>query len=1178
MVATRMLRGLVLATACVLFGAAQSASAAHFSDSFWATIPVGTTIVHDARGDERVVFALHEPVANCSAGNGTASHCRFLAASHTINVATEIGSVSDFLKSVSDGEVDVVKIGSQLRELDFRAFSPAVLKAKTSDEDEVKAQVAANKAVVTSVVAGLKRLPLILDRAQRINSLEDTVSAVMTAWNGLSGDKVTGCGTYRGTFQQHLALVAAFDFAFDKDEDNKVLKQCVKIIVVSMAALTEMRQLCDAFGAVDPANDIKLIYDVLIRAAKAQKAPTDDLDAAKGSVNASADSFKDGSTTFKNQMGDLLKSKDDLHDAVADVYKSDAWRLAVSGNSAAADASTVLTASILTRHDQFSDQLTNLEGDIKSTANERLSQIGKVDSKIDELHQKKMGQIDSMSGKFQGQHDQRMGRLTGIDNKVQGITSQAKSGFSMVQGKLDTLQTNLGRVIDGVSDIVKNDAALTTQELKQSLAQAFQQTQSKIGSIDDKLDAQAAGVQDALMQTRMQLQQSYEQTTSVLAGASQQMSATVVSAFEVIRTAVVDAARQTQDIVSSRVIANGARLSEQLVEFDKKIEYIDGRLTVLAGEVATLEDKLMVTNAILQDLAASAEVVAVGIEDMIGEIKEIFFQSTFQDLTDRYSSLRGSYTDVLASPDNAETMSALKLSCQQARANDLFLSFLNLVDIEDEQIPTQLEAFQFDATKYELFGMQVITVLDEVSMLATLCSGLLYRDDMTEDELRRKATDHARLIRHAAQQFTRHVDEVVPAYMIHQHVRDELEKASVQELGGDAATRAQRVSAIQTRLQTSAGAFAQITVLAAPRGGTIKVTHLEEQYPDVDLSNIRRFGMMVSANKAMAVFWGTTLQLPPSEPLDQEALLRQGIYRGNLTTDAGCTVAQDARFYPKCGNCVCDHFEDFASTKSASAGRVVTIFNSTSIDSDFAISSVFDAHVDYFMEQIRLDVALDEPALAAIKAETLDKQRQRQQRVLWEGYAENGKFHVVPGDVKGTILTQNEMTLTLNYGSHAFRRIVPLFCNSKPQQVQYNTTATVTYQCREVVRKSLGDGTEAYVARGTPTTRLDAAVCVETATTTGKMDCRVSGGFDSISGDVTALHVGRFVRDLTVYAGQARSGDFAVCKGCEGNALLASAGLSGVQSVAMETPNEAVLPYTAARCEKITDTIMVCKT
>ncbi|KAJ0391168.1 hypothetical protein P43SY_011403 [Pythium insidiosum] len=836
---------------------------------------------------------------------------------------------------------------------------------------------------------------------------------------------------------------------------------------------------------------------------------------AKNGLSSDKGQFGNRTQAFKDGINEFLQGKKDMYENVGDLMKSDMWKMAVNGNSAAADASAVFAATLLTRHDRFSSKLTNLESDIRGNSAERVRELGKADQKIDEFHQKKTQQITTMTKKFGDQHAERSGRLTKIDNRVQGLNTKAKAGFQDVQKKLDGLQGKLGGVIDGVAELIKNDAALTTRELKDTLAKSFEYTRNKIGVIDEKVTRNGEMIQVALDNTKTLLHDGFDKTNRVLVASSERMSAVMASSFQVLRNTVVDAAQHTQDVVSSRVIANGAKLSEQLVEFNYKLEYVEGRLVVLADQVSTLDERLQVTNMIMQDLAASAELVAVGLESLVGDIKEILFQQAFEDLRDRYSSLRYNYQNSLASPEDFEMMNALKQSCQQTQAHDLLLSFLNLVDIEDEQIPKQMEYFKFEPQRYEAFGMQVITALDELSLLSTLCSGLLFRDDVTEEDLRRKSRENARLIRHAARQFTRHTSEVIPAYLISVRVRRELEDASKMELGGSDAMRNKTVAEVKDRLQQIVGTFARVTVLVAPQGGTLAAQHLEEQYPAVDLSNVRRYGMMLSANKVMAVFWGNTKQLPATEPLNKDELLRQGIFRGTVSTGAGCIVAQDNQFYPRCINCVCEHFEDFASNTSATAGRVVTIYNSTAIDSGFFITSVKEAHVDYFIDQIRLQVALDVPALGAISTTVLDQRRAPQQQMLWEGYADNGKFDVVPGDVKGTLLPANELTLTLNYGGNAFRQIVRLFCNGRPLVVDYKRAAEkfpvqLTYQCREIIRTAVDPSSDAVLVRGQPTDRMDVAVCLDMAD--GSTNCRVTGGFDTIEGSIKAIRIGRYER------------------------------------------------------------------
>ncbi|GLD95654.1 hypothetical protein PINS_up004331 [Pythium insidiosum] len=579
-------------------------ASAHFPDSLWERIPVGATVVHphSSRSLELVIRNASDPHHR--------RHRSLAAAS--VNINEMVPKINAFFSKIASASISALPdLGKDLAALDYRALNPKYSKAKGSGDDSTKSLIKDNGEIVKVTTENIQKLSKSLERAALATALRDITSAVSSAWNTITADggRVRGCGIYKGMFSQRMSQLASMDLPADDKEPFEALQASVRVLVTAMTMVTALRQTCDTFGEVDPVTDIKLIFEVLIKAAKLQKLDDSGIKDAKNGLQSDKGAFGNRTQAFQDTIKDYLKGKKDMYENVGDLFKTDVWQMAVNGNSAAADASAVFAATLLTRHDQFSNKLTNLESDIRGNSAERVRELGKADQKIEEFHAKKTQQISTMTRKFGDQHAERSGRLQNIDTRVQGINTFAKGGFQDVQRKLNGLEGKIGGVIDGVADIIKNDAALTTRELKEKIAETFQYTRGKIGVINEKVSRHGDQIQVALENTKTLLHDGFDKTNRVLVASSERMSSVMVSSFQVLRSAVVDAAQRTQDVVSSRVIANGAKLSEQLVEFNYKLEYVEGRLVVLADQVSTLNERLQVTNQILQDLAASAELV-----------------------------------------------------------------------------------------------------------------------------------------------------------------------------------------------------------------------------------------------------------------------------------------------------------------------------------------------------------------------------------------------------------------------------------------------------------------------------------------------------------------------------------------------------------------------------------------
>lgn len=140
-------------------------------------------------------------------------------------------------------------------------------------------------------------------------------------------------------------------------------------------------------------------------------------------------------------------------------------------------------------------------------------------------------------------------------------------------------------------------------------------------------------------------------------------------------------------------------------------------------------------------------------------------------------------------------------------------------------------------------------------------------------------------------------------------------------------------------------------------------------YANANAKTALRRGIQVSKNKKLAVVWGNTKQLATALPLDATTLLRQGIFRGNVTVSpptSRCFLVLVPEFYPVCdpATCACTHYEDFVSDDDPTAGRAVTRFATNDYASDFVVDAVHDASVDYVL----LAAALSVKQLPLLKA------------------------------------------------------------------------------------------------------------------------------------------------------------------------------------------------------------------
>lgn len=1145
----------------------------------WAAIPIGKS---PWRRLQQV--AIHTNATIAASTSRSTVHRRL---DDKNSLVQKLNDLEAFFNKLNGMTIEQILPETEARNLDFGALNVGMQVVHDSGQSK-SVDAALDKAsdAVKVVIQNLENLnkALIIVRAQQ--EVIQYLNNVFYQWTANSNNRATNyaefaknCKSIESTGANTLRYLSRAEVP---DESPKEFPLA---IARGMLVVVAIKQSC---AGANKRTDVNARSDFDYVATFLEQAKVEGAEALRAKLKA-ADGESTGNSYSNGKMQDTINgafdSNDDFFDAINNVTDSDAWRAAMGEDQDAADLAKLQAMAIAKSHQVITKSLTKLDDKVQVTHDERMVKIGSINVNIDGWHTKKMEKIGTMKSVFTGQHNERMDKLGKIDSAVTTVNNKARQGFQGVQDKLYGIQDQLVGKIAQVGDLVTQDKEQTIAYLSDELRKSAQVTYAHISKIDNQVTRGGEEIMNSLERTKSLAEQQYAATGNTLVSASEATGQLISEAFEVMKVTAVNGFNQVLDIVSTKIADTANAISADLAVVDRQLDFVNNRLVVVENAAASLENKLEMTNIMLQNLDASVDGVMNELGKFSNTVKQILMENDVTDLHRRYSGIRSAYQLYMENDASSSTQKRLEDACTGQKAYDLFLSYLHLIDIEDSRLPRQMDAFGHNVNNYKRFGMTVIGALRNLSMLSNICTGIAFQG-MTQEDLELKVREHNELIRHAAGQFTRHVEEVLPVYMIRYYVKKELQAWSTQQWGGDVATQKERAETLREELQASVGDFAQITVFYA--GGTdgtnqIQLLHLDEQGSNAtDIASIRRRGAMVSDNKRLAVMWSATKQLPADEhnKMDNTLLLKQGIYRGSVSTKnnaAGCVVAQDPTYYPRCyANCTCQHYEDFASATDANAGRALSVFNSTAFESDFTIASTTDPYVDYFMEDILVEVeGLGTVAYGELRAPTLSKERVQKDRILWEGYTNTGKFNAAVSSVKGTLLHNNEMTLSLDYSATttgSFRQTLQLFCSGRRQEKVFRIPSIkISYTCHEVVRSSLPEDSEAFVMSGVPTARLKNAVC--TQGDGGKL-CRVVGDFESITDDPTALEIGSNIQDLTLYEKPGWKGSFVICKGCTVGELF----LGGITfgSLALKTPQASLLPYLDLKCEKILDVLMVC--
>ncbi|KAJ0391937.1 hypothetical protein P43SY_006022 [Pythium insidiosum] len=229
------------------------------------------------------------------------------------------------------------------------------------------------------------------------------------------------------------------------------------------------------------------------------------------------------------------------------------------------------------------------------------------------------------------------------------------------------------------------------------------------------------------------------------------------------------------------------------------------------------------------------------------------------------------------------------------------------------------------------------------------------------------------------------------------------------------------------------------------------------------------------------------------------------------------------------------------------AGRAVTYLAEKSFDSDFLVESVFSAGVDYTLHFVQLNIgslaggAADAQLLADVVAASGPDAVS--QPVLWEGRTTSGRFDVVPGGIRGTVLRENEVVLTLSQGATQYRLPFSLFCDGQAKLIRLaQPELELRYACAQTRRAAspsrIAKAGFPIVSPGLPAKRLERAICSQDGP---RRYCKARGGLaisehraadGGVATTKPVLRFGASVPDVTLFTDNGFRGTFAICRAC----------------------------------------------
>jgi hypothetical protein len=850
----------------------------------------------------------------------------------------------------------------------------------------------------------------------------------------------------------------------------------------------------------------------------------------------------------------------DYAQRIANFTAQKGWKAMMESNPVARELGTAMALGIGMKYNQKMDRLSKLDDRIYSTYKEKQELLDVASNKVWDYHGQIMTQVGNLGTTFTNQFNQRMDRLNGVQNKVNTIQANVDTGFAALKTQLSDMGQQWSSQISDIDSEIVRQGGETTSFLSNAIAAATEQIGNRIGSIQSEVVEDHRQVMGALSGAQDRVLYEYGATRDTLYSASTALANTIGEGMTSLDSTVRQSFDAVTDAVARRLEDAHAHLSDMLTTASRALTYVDNRLMVFDSRVDDLSRQLDAVTKFLHDIHTTFESIAMALGNLPSSIRAELFKDRYEHLEDQYKKIRDGYADFV---DANLTVSIMVGSCAAHPPYDLFQSFLELVDIPDADVPRQLERFANQLQDYERFGLIALGILKELAYLDGVCATLEL--GATFKEVRIKAQEQDNLIVAASATLVRHVEEVMPAYLLNVRAAELAEAYSTRDWTTQGPMLAEE---LRQNLQRSVGAFAHVSVIHAGLNSVLDVKHLDTDVDYANTKTARRRGIQVSMNKKLAVVWGNTKQLQTAAPLDAMELMRQGIFRGNITVSPPtpkCFLALAPGFYPVCdpATCACAHYEDFASETDPTAGRAVTRFATNDYASNFVVDAVRNSSVDYVLLAAAVSAKqLPVPkAYGALRAPMLvGKAQQPLARPVWESYTDTGAFNAVLSDVSGVRLSKNELVLDIEMRTtgQTLRQVFALFCNSEMQQVTVGTWLTFQYACKEVatapqrlVNRELTE--YPITTTGVPLNRLGLAVC---ANGSARKTCIVAGSMNlgaSIGG--AALAVGDQVQDVTLFKNANLTGEFVVCRQCSAADL---ATIKNMQSLMVGVPDVSV--------------------
>ncbi|GLE10806.1 hypothetical protein PINS_up023057 [Pythium insidiosum] len=1082
--------------------------------------------------------------------------------------------------------------GAKLRKFNFAALGHGLLDAfdvgffvkdLVTLEKDVQEMVAQAKAVIDKIREAEQIIRnignTILDRMER-RDFEHFLNAAVASANAVLKSEAK-------TKDQHFAVCRAFDYTTitklsnsmqnyqlcTNGTDTTAQQKCR--FTVGLAASSALMQslsaaaFCDAHFVIaqthssyplsllqqDAQNLLADLMQILMNGNEKKdefKDAKQSLDQFRTEIeafvsNATAVDDPDSPDAYmKTVLADLHSRTLTTTAAIGSYTASELYRNMTATNRAAGAAGQIVGLAVAKSQKQVKDKLVNLGDKVVSQHQERMGMYDTINSTIWTNHGEFMGQVGKMSTQFTAQHGERMGRLQNVQQNLGNVQSATTDGFGRLRGKIQDMGRHFVTQVQTIENNAIATGAETTTILSDAVVSATREVESRINGVGETLLRNHAQVMSAISNAQDTAVNEFSATQDLLFSASDRLRQAIDGGLGAVESTANAAFGKINDVVAKRMEESFTVLDGIMAGMSSEFSRIDDRLVVLYDRAANMSRQLDIAKDFLRDIHLKFEVVQQMLDALPAVVQRELFQSDVDGLHRQYMNMRKAYRTYL---DSDLPVKTLVESCVSFQVYDLFLRFLRLVDVSDEELPDMLNNFAFSRSSYERFGIMVVGVLNELAFLDGVCAKVQFSATMADVEA--KAQEQADLILRASARFAYHVEEVIPAYVLANRVPTEVEAVSplAWEVNGF-----QAAEDLRKKLQDQVGDFASVTVIHAGVGADAKlnVDHLDRDAALDARDKPRRAGIYVSRDAKLAVLWGQTPLLPDDRVAGANAteLLRQGILRGNVSSTkapSGCFLAGPRDVYPRCKDCTCVHYEDFASTTDPMAGRAVTYLAEKTYDSDFVVESVFSAGVDYTLLFVQLNIGslAGMAATAALQADVVaaSSPDAPPQPVLWEGLTTSGRFDVVPGGIRGTVLRENELVLTLTQGATQMRLPFSLFCDGQSKLIRLaQPELELRYACTQTRRATspaaLAKAGFPIVSPGLPVKRLERAVCSQDPT---RRSCKARGAValsehraadGGVATTKPTLRFGAAVPDITLFTDAGFRGTFAICRAC----------------------------------------------